>query len=151
MTTHREPTPEQLQGMIYQVYEKTPHADTRRLEAIEHRVRPSRTITCKPRSRTPWWMAGLVLVASGAAAWWVIHSNTKQESIVPEEAMSRSLPAQQPQAIDAIQLHQAAPSETQETATVEAAVNDQKLSQSPADKGESTPKSPRIIFQRETF
>lgn len=151
MSTRNKPTPEQIQGMIFQAYEQVPHADARRLAAIEARVRPSKAISCQRRTQAPWWMIGLVLVASGAAAWWATHNEAEQKSIGQTEALTKSLPAVSPQAVDAISLHQSLPSDAHENAVSESADSDHHLSQSTTDKAESVPKSPRIIFQREVF
>lgn len=152
MTVRNKPTPEQLQGMIYQAYEEIPHADAHRLEAIGARVRPSKAISCRRRSQTPWWMIGLVLMASGAAAWWGMHSNTEQDSIDNQtESLISDLPAASPQAFDVIPLHQSLPAEAHENESGRPSDSDQKLSQSNADKEGSAPKNSNIIFQRETF
>jgi len=153
MRTRAKPTPEHLQDMISGTYAEIPHADAHRLEAIGQRVRPLKAIECPRRSQASWWTIGLVLVASGAAAWWTIHNNMEREAIPSQEPSARSSSTLPKQSFDAVKTPQSLISEIPEDDVLEQGGKngEQPLSQSSEAKEQKNTKNSSVIFQREIF
>src|SRR3990172_1395225 len=86
---------QQLAQLIYQTYEATPHTSAARLSQIEQTVvsgMPLCAATSHPRRsrRLTWWMAGLVLMAGAAAAWWAINRH-ETDAPAPLQDTSKEL------------------------------------------------------------
>jgi len=153
--TKTQPQPEYIQDLIGQAYAATPAAEPARLRQIERTIQAQLvTTTCQtPRRSTAWWVIGLSLIATGAAAWWSLQQLIPDELPIETEEfilqdMADPTPVTEGQT-DTIVVK--IPAEAQDTEASLEPTEAETVAKTPTDDQPTHPKRTNVIFQREVF